>query len=495
MAEKKRKERGDANRHTGKKKSKRTSDNQRKKTCPRLPSSLKKEIEHLNPTPVDVNEIDSDVYEYEEELPEEESSKNKRYDPVSVNDNNDLSSDFEDVNVQSDDDGNNIIGIKRNEIVSDDDSREEDDGRHERMVKLNIRLLRLREPFDESEYNSSHDVVEGDGHISIEDLLNTLQDAPEHSRLRLRNQQIENSSRTVHAPLPKADQAKVERKVAYEISKKQVTRWQSIIQRNREALTVYFDEKIDLGFSTIGAIASEFKPITEFEGKMAALVHHHKVIEVHNNDGVSLLDLDDKVTIEDKKDMQNRAAKLRSQNQAAKLQSLLFLHEMKAKRVKKIKSKTYRLLKKNRLKAKSSQLEMDPEAANEYAMKQECQRAEERMTLRHKQKSPWLQRKMQRGLDKQDIGTCAAVNEHFQRHEELIRKMYNMDSSSSDDSTYEEDNENTADSDLDKANNILRKAKQKTVEVLEEDDKMPNSGLPSLPFYDAWIGEKKRSNY
>ena len=96
MAEKKRKERGDANnRHTGKKKSKKTSDNQRKKTGPRLPSSLKKEIQHLNPTPVDVDEIDSDVYEYEEEQPEEESRKNKRYDPVSVNDNNDLSSDFE----------------------------------------------------------------------------------------------------------------------------------------------------------------------------------------------------------------------------------------------------------------------------------------------------------------------------------------------------------------------------------------------------------------
>jgi U3 small nucleolar RNA-associated protein 14 len=104
------------------------------------------------------------------------------------------------------------------------------------------------------------------------------------------------------------------------------------------------------------------------------------------------------------------------------------------------------------------------------------------MTLRHKHKSPWLQRKMQRGLDKQDEGTRAAVTEHFQRHEELTRKRKTMDSSSSDDSTYEEDNENTADSDLDKANNILRKAKQKTLEVLEEDDKMPKSGLLSLPF-------------
>jgi len=66
-----------------------------------------------------------------------------------------------------------------------------------------------------------------------------------------------------------------------------------------------------------------------------------------------------------------------AQNWNAKLRSLLFRHEMKAKHVKKIKSKTYhRLLKKDRLKAESSKLEMDPEAAKEYAMKQERQRAE-----------------------------------------------------------------------------------------------------------------------
>lgn len=59
------------------------------------------------------------------------------------------------------------------------------------------------------------------------------------------------------------------------------------------------------------------------------------------------------------------------------MRSLLFRHEMKAKHIKKIKSKTYhRLLKKDRLKAISSQIEVDPEAAKEYAMKQERQRAE-----------------------------------------------------------------------------------------------------------------------
>lgn len=56
---------------------------------------------------------------------------------------------------------------------------------------------------------------------------------------------------------------------------------------------------------------------------------------------------------------------------------LLFCDEKKAKHIKKIKSKTYhRLLKNDRLKAESSRIEMDPEAAKEYAVKQERLRAE-----------------------------------------------------------------------------------------------------------------------
>ena len=44
---------------------------------------------------------------------------------------------------------------------------------------------------------------------------------------------------------------------------------------------------------------------------------------------------------------------------------------MKAKHIKKIKSRTFhRLLKKDKLKAEASQIQMDPEAAKEYAMKQ-----------------------------------------------------------------------------------------------------------------------------
>lgn len=76
----------------GKHKEEKGGDKKRR-SGPRLPNALKKELERLNPT-VDAEasdgdeEIDSDgavgndVYEYEEGVAEEESMKNKRYDPV-----------------------------------------------------------------------------------------------------------------------------------------------------------------------------------------------------------------------------------------------------------------------------------------------------------------------------------------------------------------------------------------------------------------------------
>lgn len=61
----------------------------------------------------------------------------------------------------------------------------------------------------------------------------------------------------------------------------------------------------------------------------------------------------------------------------AKMRSLLFRHELKSKRIKKIKSKTYhRLRNKDRRKAESVEMLMDPEATKEQLMKQEFKRAE-----------------------------------------------------------------------------------------------------------------------
>ena len=65
------------------------------------------------------------------------------------------------------------------------------------------------------------------------------------------------------------------------------------------------------------------------------------------------------------------------QDRLAKMRNLLFRHEVKAKRIKNIKSKTYRRLsKKDRLKATDNEVEMNPDVAKELAEKEEFRRAE-----------------------------------------------------------------------------------------------------------------------
>ncbi|KDP28173.1 hypothetical protein JCGZ_13944 [Jatropha curcas] len=498
-------------------KNKKDDKGKKRKTGPRLPNALRKELDRINPDNQFNGEEDEDIlsdevndfYEYEEEVAEEESKKNRRYDPVE-NYEYQLPEKFKDENVQSDDDdddGNDKNNgdankfkdskVKRKNLDQlNNDFQEEDDERHLRMLqgitgmpteafedkKKKKKNFVISEAYPESEYNPTRDILDGDGRITIEDLLGSLQGKPAYSQLRKRTHQMEKKTAPLHAPLSKDVRDMLERKAAYEQSKKDITKWEPLVKRNREAPTIIFDRDTELGFSTVGAIASEFEPRTEFEKKMASLVYDDKVMEAHKEDGARLLELN-KISAEDVKDKWNHIAKMRS---------LLFRHEVKMKRIKKIKSKVYhRMLKKDRLKVSSDEMHMDPEAAKEQAMKQEFKRAEERMTLKHKNRSKWARRILDRGLSVQDEGTKAAIAEQLHQHALLTRKMKSMKESSSDDSSNEEEDEDSAGSDHDGPSKMLTKAKEKTLRVLEEDDEVPNSGVLSLPFMMRGLKKKK----
>ena len=104
------------------------------------------------------------------------------------------------------------------------------------------------------------------------------------------------------------------------------------------------------------------------------------------------------------------------------------------------------------------------------------------MTLRHKNQGKWAKRILERGLDKQDEGTRAAISEQLHMHNLLTRKMNSMkDSSSSDDSSYEEDDDFDSE-DEDGASKLLEKAKEKTIKLMDQEDEVPDSGVLSLPF-------------
>lgn len=149
----------------------------------------------------------------------------------------------------------------------------------------------ISEPYPESEYNPSRDVLDGDGQINIDDLLDPLHGKFGYSKLKKRMRQIERKSMPIHAPLPKAEQRRLDRKAAYEQSKKDLVKWEPLVKRNREAPTIFFDNDTDLGFSTVGAIASEFEPRTEFEKKIASLVYDDDIMDAHRKDGSKILEL------------------------------------------------------------------------------------------------------------------------------------------------------------------------------------------------------------
>lgn len=475
-------------------------DGRRKRVGPRLPNAMLKELqlpkryadsddEEIGSDDVAVN----DLYEYEEEIAEEESRKNRRFDTVE-NYQYELPDEFEDENVPSDEeDGEDDEGGQRV------DDEEEDDGRHSRLLQEITGLptdafdgkkkkndVIISEAYSESEYNPSRDILDGDGRISIQDLLDPLHGKSDHSKLRKSMSRMEKKSMPIHAPLPKPDQERLERHAAYGFIQKDVTKWEPHVKRNREAPTLYFGKDKDVGYSTVGAIAAEFEPRSDFEKKIASLFNDHEVVEAHRKDGARLLELN-KISVEDVRERQDQLAKMRS---------LLFRHEMKAKRVKKIKSKVYhRLLKKDRLKQAGTSIETDPDAAKEQAMKQEFKRAEERLTLKHKNSSKWAKRILKRGLDVQDDGTRAAIAEQLNQHALLSRKANNMNESSSSGESSDEDglDETSDGSDQDAAVKLLKKAKDKTTEVLEGDEELPASGVLSLPFMVRGLKRRKEA--
>ncbi|CAH2071981.1 unnamed protein product [Thlaspi arvense] len=420
---------------------------------PHLPSSILKAINEKRPLNSDEedDELDSDdenggdVYEYEDGVPEEESRRNNRYDRVD-NYEYELPEDFK-VFFQHTRMLQDVSGLPAEVFKGE--------GKSERR-KL------YTEAYPESEFNPTRDVLEGKDSVTFEELLAPLEGKPGYNELRKSFSRMrKNTQSVVHAPLPKPERERLDRKSVRGQVDKEFDKWVPLVKRNREAPTVYFDKDVNLGYSTVGAIASEFKPRTKFEMNMASVLGGNEVLEAHRNDGVSMED------------------HIKDHNRIAKTRSLLFRHEIKSKRMKKIKSKTYHRLKNKDLRLAGESL-MDPELAKEEAMKQEIRRVEERMTLKHKNTSKWAKRMRSRGLDMRYDETRAALSEQLQKHADLSRKVNSMNDGSSSDESDDEEELNDA-SDQDTPAKLLAKAKEKTLKIVE-DDEVPNSGLLSLPF-------------
>ncbi|KAJ1914226.1 hypothetical protein H4219_004882 [Mycoemilia scoparia] len=240
------------------------------------------------------------------------------------------------------------------------------------------------------------------------------------------------SSSVVQAPLPKRLQDQLERQEAYTQTKASVSEWEPIVYKNREAAHLSFeteDQIVEPETITKEALIDEFqKPsnANDFEQQIQGILKESGMTSEANLNQYEELEL--------KKLSPEEARERRKELQV--MRELMFRQERKSKRMKKIKSKAYRrILKKQKLKQQEEHFNqmlddgtLDEEELKEQQLKIARKRAEERMTLRHKNTGKWAKQMIKYG--KNDPDAQKALQEQLDQHNEamLKRKIHDLDS-------------------------------------------------------------------
>eukprot|EP01083_Nonionella_stella_P229514 812288_1 len=260
--------------------------------------------------------------------------------------------------------------------------------------------------------------------LSLSDLLAPSQKGFSKRQQKLLNLKKDKVAQMLATPLPEVQKERIERKVGYEATKKDVSKWQGLVKQNRELEQLRFAmNKKSNHVVSLASMNAKFTASNDFEKDFENLL---KGMGMAKGSEASIRETEELAFNE----MGPEEAKLRKK-QIQKMRDVMFHQEIKFKRVKKIKSKEYRrqlrkLRKKHQLSVEEIQ-DLDPDLAFEEQYKREFRRAEERMTLRHKNVGKWARRLNQR----ENLGekAKAALEEQLKLGQDLRQKMNSMESS------------------------------------------------------------------
>ncbi|KAI8137100.1 small-subunit processome [Fennellomyces sp. T-0311] len=347
------------------------------------------------------------------------------------------------------------------------------------LAKKRQRQQERTEVYEESEFNL---IARGSGSnkkLDLNDLMGTMDNEGAFTTMRKSLLELDGKGKNVvknalDAPVAKRLQDRADRQAAYKETNKEVSRWEATVNENRAAEHLHFPLQQPKTRTKISsaALASKFSAETSLEQQIEAALSANgmKEKELEEFEALQL----NKLSVEE---VEQRRQELRM------MRELMFRSEIKAKRLKKIKSKSYRKLQrkekaKQELQAAGIGHEIDHEMTADEQMKAAMERAEERMTLKHKNTSQWAKRALARG--QQDEGTREAILDQLRRGEELRKKIQGGESGSDDDSDSDDDRD------------IIADQLTKLQEDIDQDiqDTQPKKGLLSMKFMQD--AEKKK---
>lgn len=318
----------------------------------------------------------------------------------------------------------------------DDESSESEDDEEDDDADDGERIARLRDRLENLDEKPASTAPVQESALSVDDLLADL-DPSARSKFSaaLKTKKKSAKPTTLTAPLPKRQQDRINREIASEKAKEQLDRWRDTVIHNRRAEFLSFPLKNPDEVEPVGKdkfvpdaprtdLEQSIQQIMEESGLATNKPGHAGDEDVEDALMKSEELATNKLPIEE---VMRRRAELRRQRE------LLFREEVKAKRIAKIKSKSYRRVhrKERERLAEKERMLMDPEGLGlpmdeDEQATMDRRRAEERMSTKHKE-SKWAKSLKATNRTAWDDGARDSVLEQARRNEELKRRIAGKD--------------------------------------------------------------------
>lgn len=374
-------------------------------------------------------------------------------------------------------------GSEEDDESSESEDEEEDDGGdEERVARMRDRL----EALDSSSRKPSAPISAASA--TLDDFLeDTGLDFDKSTSKKKKSQK----STTIAAPLPKRQQNKLDREVATEKAKEQLDRWRDTVVRNRRAEFLSFplqgtaDQAAPAGTEKF-VPATQEAPQNELEESIQRIMEESGLAAKQKKADAD--ELDEETALLKAEELAEKQLPveevLRRRQELRRQRELLFREEIKAKRIAKIKSKSYRRVHRrererdaDREKKMLEEMGIDPEDEDDKE-RADRKRAEARMGTKHKE-SKWAKSLKQTNRTAWDENARDGVIQQAKRAEDLKRRIAGEDVSDDEGSDLPSDDD---DVDLSHMNEKTDMKAQK------------KSGLAGLKFMQDAEERKRKAN-
>ena len=304
-------------------------------------------------------------------------------------------------------------------------------------------------------------------------------------------------------PLPKRQQDRLDRLAAYEQSKETLNRWVDTVKHNRRAEHLSFPLKDPSASAAPGSQrllpTSHSLPLTDLESTIQNILKDSGLVVSNGKSEEEQLQAFEELEANKMplEEVQARRAELR------RARELLFREEIRAKRIKKIKSKSYRKVhrkerERNMQREKDALTAAGVDDSESEKERQDRRRAEERMGARHRE-SRWAKGVKDSGRAKWDEDARGGVTDMARRGEDLRRRIEGKQVAGDDDNIVSSESESGEEDDLEEGdtrnNRILQDRLQSVGEngnELDPNDK--GSRLASMDFMKKAEARRKTRN-